>query len=310
MTLGNDTPLVGGGGAAGDVPVGVTGARRLIDREVPPVFRVAVLVSGSGTNLQAIIDQLHRRPPAEAGVAPGGVATAAPAGVATAASVSASSVAPSVASSASVPGGVAVPVEASASPVIEVALVISDVPGARALERARAAGIPTVVLPSDRYATREEHDMAMAEAIRDARADLIVLAGYMRLVDPAFVRAFPCRIVNLHPALLPAFPGTTSISDAVHYGVKVTGVTVHFVDEGLDTGLIIAQEAVAVSDSDTTESLAARIHAVEHRLLPATIQLIASGRVRPPLPGSRVVRVDWDDGDDTDDGTTPTEGTG
>ena len=143
--------------------------------------------------------------------------------------------------------------------------MVSDVPGARALERAHAAGIPTAVFPSGDYATREEHDLAMAQAIREAGADLVVLAGYMRLVSPAFVRAFPSRIINLHPALLPAFPGTTSIGDAVGYGVKVTGVTVHFVDEGLDTGPVIAQEPVRVEHGDTAESLAARIHAVEHR---------------------------------------------
>ena len=118
------------------------------------------------------------------------------------------------------------------------------------------------------------------------------------LRSPTFVEEFPCRIINLHPALLPAFPGTTSISDAVRYGVKVTGVTVHFVDEGLDTGPVIAQEPVRVNDEDTAESLAERIHEVEHRLLPATIRLIATGRVRTPLPGTRVVQVDWG-GDDS-----------
>jgi phosphoribosylglycinamide formyltransferase-1 len=113
----------------------------------------------------------------------------------------------------------------------------------------------------------------------------------MRLVSPEFVRAFPGRIINLHPALLPAFPGTTAIEDALRHGVKVTGVTVHFVDEGLDTGPIIAQEAVRVEEGDTMESLAARIHATEHEVLPATIRLIAAGRVRLPGPGDRVVRV-------------------
>jgi phosphoribosylglycinamide formyltransferase-1 len=143
------------------------------------------------------------------------------------------------------------------------------------------------------YATREEHDLAMAAAIREARADLVVLAGYMLLVSPVFVRAFPSRIINLHPALLPAFPGTTSIEDAMSYGVKVTGVTVHFVDDGLDTGPVIAQEPVRVEPGDTADSLAARIHATEHRLLPSTIRLIAAGVVKPPLPGTRVVQVDW-----------------
>ncbi len=213
-----------------------------------PAFRLAVLASGTGTNLQAIIDQLHR-PPAER------------------------------------------------QTKIEVALVISDVPDAQALERAGRAGIPTAVFPGSRTSSREEHDRAMAAAIREAGVDLVVLAGYMRLVSPAFVQAFPWRIINLHPALLPAFPGTTSISDAVHYGVKVTGVTVHFVDEGLDTGPVIAQEPVRVEEGDTPESLAARIHAVEHELLPATIRLIAAGKVKAPLPGTRVVQVDWDNGD-------------
>ena len=215
-----------------------------------PVYRLAVLASGSGTNLQAIIDQLHGRPAGMSG------------------------------------------------PVIEVALVISDNPDARALERAREAGIATAVFPMDHGGSRVEHDLAMAAAIREAGAELVVLAGYMRLVSPTFVEEFPCRIINLHPALLPAFPGTTSISDAVRYGVKVTGVTVHFVDEGLDTGPVIAQEPVRVNDEDTAESLAERIHEVEHRLLPATIRLIATGRVRTPLPGTRVVQVDWG-GDDS-----------
>ncbi len=211
------------------------------------VFRLVVLASGSGTNLQAIIDQLHGRP---------------------------------------------------ADPRIEVALVISDVPGARALERARAAGIATAVFPVADYKSRAAHDLAMVSAVEEAGADLVVLAGYMRLVSPEFVHCLPDRIINLHPALLPAFPGTTSISDAVQYGVKVTGVTVHFVDEGLDSGPIIAQEPVRVEEGDTPESLAARIHAVEHRLLPATIRLIATGRAVPPLPGSRVVQVDWSGGED------------
>jgi phosphoribosylglycinamide formyltransferase-1 len=233
--------------AAGTEAQAATEARAGADAAVtgdPPVFRLAVLASGNGSNLQAVIDQLHGRRVGDAAV------------------------------------------------LIEVALVVSDVPGARALERARRAGISTVVLPFDGYPTREEHDLAMAAAIREAGADLVVLAGYMRLVSPLFVKAFPWRIINLHPALLPAFPGTTSVSDAVRYGTKVTGVTVHFVDEGLDTGPVIAQEPVWVQEGDTAESLAARIHTLEHRLLPSVIGLIAAGRVRPPLPGSRVVQVD------------------
>ena len=219
------------------------------------VFRLVVLASGSGSNLQAVIDSLHGRPVVTAAGAP------------------------------------------ENGPLIEVALVVSDVPGARALERARGAGIATLVCPFDHKTTRIEHDLAMAAAIREVDADLVVLAGYMRLVSPQFVQVFAGRIINLHPALLPAFPGTTSIDDALGYGVKVTGVTVHFVDEGLDTGPIIAQRAVQVFDDDTHDSLADRIHAVEHELLPETICLIAAGRVRAPLPGDRVVQVDWDAND-------------
>ncbi len=233
-----------------------------------PAFRLVVLASGSGTNLQAIIDSLHPQPIAEPGAGraePGG----APAVTA--------ATAPSV-----------------GSPLIEVALVVSDQPGAGALGRARAAGIATAVLPAGDFATRAEHDRALIAAVAEARPDLVVLAGYMRLVASEFVRAFPWRVINLHPALLPAFPGTTSIGDAVRYGVKVTGVTVHFVDEGLDTGEVIAQEAVRVKEGDTVESLAARIHAVEHELLPATIRMIAEGRVQTPHSGTRQVQVDWD----------------
>ena len=185
-----------------------------------------MLASGSGSNLQAIIDKLHGR---------------------------------------AIDGRAGTPEDA---PIIEVALVVSDVPEARALERARQAGIPTAVCPFDHKITRAEHDMAVAAAIREVDADLVVLAGYMRLVSPPFVQTFGGRIINLHPALLPAFPGTTSIDDALRHGVKVTGVTVHFVDEDLDTGPIIAQRAVPVHEGDTHDTLAERIHAVEHELLP------------------------------------------
>ncbi len=237
------------------------------------LFRLAVLASGSGSNLQAIIDQLHRpqvvvRDLSEA-MSDGGDA-----------------VPPAAASPARweplLPG----------EPRMEVVLVLSDVPEAFALTRARRAGIPTRVLAPRDFASREEHDLALVAALCEAEPDLVVLAGYMRLLSPAVVRAFPYRIINLHPALLPSFPGTSAIRDALRYGVKITGVTVHFVDEGMDTGPIIAQEAVRVEEGDTEETLAPRIHAVEHRLLPHTIRLLAAGRVKPPLPGSRVVTVD------------------
>ncbi|MFH1833515.1 MAG: phosphoribosylglycinamide formyltransferase [bacterium] len=242
----------------------------------PSVFRLAVLASGRGSNLQAIIEQLHGRPAAN----------------------------PAVVAPAGGPLAAGEPPVARAVPLIEVALVVSDTPRAVALERACSAGIRTMAIPFDGYANREEHDLAMVDAIREAGADLVVLAGYMRLVSPAFVRAFPWRIVNLHPALLPAFPGTASIGDALSYGVKVTGVTIHFVDEDLDTGPVIVQEPVRVEEGDTEESLAGRIHTVEHRLLPAAIRLIAAGKVRHPLPGSRVVKVDWTpDSDETSPGS-------
>jgi phosphoribosylglycinamide formyltransferase-1 len=225
------------------------------------VFRVAVLASGSGTNLQAIIDQLHRprfqlMDSDDYGAAPRAA------------------------------GGTA------EGPRIEVVLVISDMAGARALDRAMRSGIRTALLPISDYRDREQHDLALVTKLLEVEPDLVVLAGYMRIVAPSLLKAFPWRVINLHPALLPAFPGTHSIADAVRYGVKVTGVTVHFVDPGVDTGPVIAQEAVRVENGDTAESLATRIHEVEHRMLPEVIRLFAAGRVRPPLPGSRVVQVD------------------
>jgi phosphoribosylglycinamide formyltransferase-1 len=173
---------------------------------------------------------------------------------------------------------------------VEVAIVISDQPGARAIQRAWTAGIPTAVIPFDRYDTRAAHDEHMAAAINDVDVDLVILAGYMRMLEPAFVEAFAGKLINIHPALLPAFPGTDGIEDALAYGVKVTGITVHYVNEQMDSGPVIAQEAVRVEEGDTAQSLATRIHAVEHELLPRTIRMIAAGKVQPPSPGSRRVR--------------------
>lgn len=242
----------------------------------PDVFRIAVLASGSGSNLQAIIDRLHQPRFALADIDDYGEApaAAAPAGGA---------------GCAGLPGWTA---EHPPVPRIEVVLVISDIPGARALDRAVRAGIRTATIPVSDYRDREQHDLALATKLVEVEPDLIVLAGYMRIVAPSLLKAFPWRVINLHPALLPAFPGTHSIADAVRYGVKVTGVTVHFVDPGVDSGPVIVQEAVCVRDCDTAETLAERIHEVEHRLLPEVVRLIAAGRVRPPLPGSRVVQVD------------------
>ena len=172
---------------------------------------------------------------------------------------------------------------------IEIAVVISDNNKAYGLTRAAEAGIPTAVFPMIDYRDRVEHDLAMADELERHGVDLVVLAGYMMLVTPALLDRFPDRVINLHPSLLPAFPGGTPIEDTMDYGARVTGVTVHFVDEGTDTGPIILQEAVEIKYNDTVESLRERIHEVEHRLLPRAIELIAAGRVQfrrgQPAPG-------------------------
>ncbi|MCU0254157.1 MAG: phosphoribosylglycinamide formyltransferase [Acidobacteria bacterium] len=203
----------------------------------PSSFRIVVLASGSGSNLQAILDRLDGE------------------------------------------GG------------IEVAGVGSDKPGAFALERARAAGVATSVFARDDYPDREARDMAMANWIESLDADLVVLAGYMQLVSAGFVARFRNRIVNVHPALLPSFPGLDAIGQAIEHGAKVTGVTVHFVDEGTDTGPVIAQRAVEVPAGGRDE-LEARIHAVEHEIYPEAIGMIAQGRVRIAADDPRKVIVE------------------
>lgn len=201
-------------------------------------LRIAVLASGSGTNLQAILDELH--------------------------------------------GGGAV----------EVAGVGSDKPDARALERARAAGVETATFLRAEYEDREARDAAMGEWIEGLGAELIVLAGYMQLLSAPFVGRFRERIVNIHPALLPSFPGLDAVGQALAAGVQVTGVTVHFVDEGVDSGPVILQEAVAVPPSRDREELESAIHALEHRLYPRALALIAAGRVRIDAANPRVVNID------------------
>lgn len=203
------------------------------------MLRLAVLASGRGTNLQAIMDACAGR---------GGAA-----------------------------GGL---------PGAEVALVLSDRPSARALERARAAGIPAVVLRPRDFPGRAEHDRAVAAAIEAHRIGLICLAGYMRLLGPDFVALHRGRIINVHPALLPAFPGLDVQRQAIEHGVKVTGCTVHFVDEGLDSGPIIVQRAVPVLEGDTVETLSARILEQEHLAYVEAIRLFAAGRLR--IEGRRV----------------------
>ena len=187
-------------------------------------MRVGVLVSGAGTNLQALIDALHGRE-------------------------------------------------------IEIAGVISSRPDAAALARAGAAGIERAVFPLAGYATREEHDEAMAAWLLERGVELVVLAGYMLLLRPCFLAHFPGRVVNVHPSLLPAFPGAHAIEDALAAGVDETGVSVFLVDEGVDTGPVLAQARVAVHYDDSAEALRARIHAVEHRLLPETVRALAQGEL-------------------------------
>jgi phosphoribosylglycinamide formyltransferase 1 len=201
-------------------------------------FGLVVLASGTGTNLQAILDRLHGREG------------------------------------------------------IEVVGVASDKPEAPALERAAAAGIETAVFPSGEFESREARDEAMADWIEARGADLVALAGYMQLLSPGFVARFRNRVVNIHPALLPSFPGLDAVGQALDHGVRVTGVTVHFVDEGVDSGPVILQRAVPVPADRNRAALEDAIHAVEHELYPQAIRLIAGGRVRPPGRGDRVVEVD------------------
>jgi len=201
-------------------------------------FRIAVLASGTGTNLQAILDGLHGRDG------------------------------------------------------IEVVCVASNKPEAPALERAADAGVETGVFARDDHGGRVERDAAMADWLAARDVDLIALAGYMELLSGQFVRRFPNRIVNVHPALLPSFPGLDAIGQALEHGVAVTGVTVHFVDEGVDSGPIILQRAVAVPYTRDRSQLEREIHEVEHQLLPEAIRLIAAGGVSVDDRDRRVVRVE------------------
>ncbi|MET0554621.1 MAG: phosphoribosylglycinamide formyltransferase [Vicinamibacteria bacterium] len=187
--------------------------------------RLGVLISGRGSNLQALLDA------GEGGLYPG-----------------------------------------------RVVLVISNVPGAFGLERARRAGVPAIV-QDHRGRSREEHDGSIVEHLRAHAVDLVCLAGYMRLLSPVVLRAYPGRVLNVHPSLLPSFPGLDAQRQAWAHGVKVSGATVHLVDEGLDSGPIVAQEAVPVHDSDTPETLSARILETEHRLYPEAVSLVLGGRL-------------------------------
>lgn len=200
-------------------------------------FRIAVLASGGGTNLQAILDSLHGKGE------------------------------------------------------VEVVAVVSDKPDAGALQRAEAAGVETGIFPGGDYEDREARDAAIGDWLSERGVELVVLAGYMQLLTPAFVERFRNRIVNVHPALLPSFPGLEAVQQALDHGARVTGVTVHFVDEGVDSGPIISQRAVEVPESRDWDELEAKVHAAEHELLPAAIRAIAVGRVEIDPENPRLVRV-------------------
>jgi phosphoribosylglycinamide formyltransferase-1 len=207
-------------------------------------YRVAVLASGSGTNLQAILDSVHGRAAADGG------------------------------------------------PAVEVVCVASDKPDAKALERAAGAGVECGVFERSAHADREARDVAMADWLEERAPDLVVLAGYMQLLTPPFVGRFRERMINVHPALLPSFPGLDAIGQALDHGVAVTGVTVHFVDEGVDSGPILMQRAVPVPYTRDRGELESEIHRVEHELLPETIRLLASGRVSVDQGNPRVIQVE------------------
>jgi phosphoribosylglycinamide formyltransferase-1 len=186
---------------------------------------VGVLASGTGTNLQALIDRAHGRDG------------------------------------------------------VRIVAVGSDRAEAQALERARAAKIEARAFEAANFADRRERDLAMADWMRSLGVELVVAAGYMRLLDPAFLHAFPQRVVNVHPALLPAFPGLHVVQQALDYGVKVFGVTVHFLDSGVDTGPIILQGAVHLPDATGADEVLQRLHPIEHELLVEAVMLISQGAV-------------------------------
>ena len=190
----------------------------------PPDRRVGVLVSGSGTNLQALLDDPAIGP--------------------------------------------------------HVVVVISDRPGVRALDRAAAAGVESVVVDPADHGDREAHTKAMVTELDARGVDVVVSAGYMRILGPEAVERWRGRFLNIHPALLPAFPGMHGAADALAAGVKITGVTVHLVDEGVDSGPVVCQEAVEIRDDDTWDSLEERIHAAEHRQLPKAVRALMEGRLR------------------------------
>jgi phosphoribosylglycinamide formyltransferase-1 len=178
-------------------------------------------------------------------------------------------------------------VSAGRIPNAEIALVLSNREGAPGIERAKVRGLPTLVLPS-KGLEREAYDRQVVASLCQARVDLVCLAGYMRLLSPYFVAAFPQRILNIHPSLLPSFPGLESQRQALEYGVKFAGCTVHFVDENLDAGPIVLQSVVVVEDDDTEETLSARILKEEHRIYSQAVKIVLEGNYK--IAGRRVLR--------------------
>jgi phosphoribosylglycinamide formyltransferase 1 len=177
-------------------------------------------------------------------------------------------------------------IAASRIPRAEIAIVLSNREGAPGIEKARARGIPTQVIPS-KGLEREAYDKLVVAALREKNVDLVCLAGYMRLLSPHFVAAFPNRILNIHPSLLPAFPGLESQRQALEHGAKFSGCTVHFVDENLDAGPIVLQACVPIEDQDTPETLAERILREEHRIYTEAVRIVLEGRYR--IEGRRVL---------------------
>jgi phosphoribosylglycinamide formyltransferase-1 len=173
----------------------------------------------------------------------------------------------------------------------EVVAVASDKPDAAALERAREHGVPTRIFPRDEFADRAERDAAIADWLEDCGVRLVVSAGYMQLLSGAFLARFPDAVINVHPALLPAFPGIAAIAQAVEYGVKVFGVTVHFIDEGVDSGPIILQAALDIPRATDADAVHDALRPLEHRLLPEAVRLFAAGAVRRDPDNPRRVLV-------------------
>jgi phosphoribosylglycinamide formyltransferase-1 len=162
----------------------------------------------------------------------------------------------------------------------EIALVVSDAPDSFALKRAEKGGIKKLVIERKGYKTKDEFENAILKGLKEEKIDLIVLAGYMRLLSADFIKQYKDRILNIHPVLLPSFKGTHGIEDAFEYGVKVTGPTVHFVTEDMDAGPIILQAPVVIAEDDTEDTLAERIHKEEHKIYPKAIQLFVEGRLK------------------------------